>query len=489
MSKSEGELYKKAQRMLIASLIHDGSDATKVFEIISPDNFQEPALQIIAEAILELVRTDTPISSISISKELENEGQLKVAGGIQEIYALKEEGRKYLLDNPITLYAAVVKEASAKFTIREQIKVAEASLTEDSGVTAAEAISLLQSGLNDELFKLSDDSTTTELNESIDEYLDLLDERKRISEENAKNAGGLQGIPSMLPTINKVTTGWLPGQLITIGARTGIGKSVFAVNSAVAAAEANKSVLFFSLEMSASELQDRIISSMSGVLLNKIKQGDINEEDRSALKETTERASKMKILIDVDPNITINAIRSKALKRAQSEEGLDLIIIDYLQLITSDKVHGSRQETVANLSRDVKLLAKTLGVPVMILVQMHREKDDDEQKIPQLHQIRESGAIAQDSDIVILLHRDKTVDGEIPDTLSIIAKHRNGKEGDIIRCSSHLEYSMFREIKRSKDAEKISDEDLDSLIDDEDLEELDLSDIDSDLDFGDDFDD
>lgn len=487
MSKNESDLYKKSQRMLIASLIYNGSDATRVFELITPEDFQEPSFQLIADAILELIRTDVKITTISIATELERRGQLAAVGGTTELYRLKTDGREYLRENSITLYASVVKEAAAKSKILAHIKAAAVNLKSDSGVAAAETLTGLQSDLNEQLYKLSDDSTVTEIAEIVPDYFDLLENRRITAEENAKNGGGIQGIPSLIPTINKVTTGWLPGQLITVGARTGIGKSVFAVNTAVAAAEANKSVLFFSLEMTNEEIHDRILSSMSGVELNKIKEGSVAEEDKSKLKEASDRASKMKIMIETEPELTAEGIRAKALRRAQSTEGLDIIILDYLQLLKISKKSNNRQEDVASLSRSMKLLAKSLGIPIMILVQMQREKDDEENSLPQIHQIRESAAIAMDSDIVILIHRDKTVDGEIPDTLIIIAKHRNGRQGDIIRCSSNLEYSLFREIKRARDAENITDEDLQGLMDNDlEIDENDLEDLDLDeLDFGD----
>jgi len=488
MSNNESDLYKKSQRMLIASLIYNGSDATRVFELITPEDFQEPSFQLIADAIVELIRTDIKITAISIATELENRGQLAAVGGTSELYVLNNEGRKYLRENSITLYASVVKETSAKAKILNEIKESAKSLKPDSGISAAETLASLQSNLNEQLYRLSDDSTVTQIAEIIPEYFDLLEKRKITAEENAKNGGGLQGIPSLIPTINKITTGWLPAQLITIGARTGIGKSVFAVNSAVAAAEANKSVLFFSLEMKNEEIHDRILSSMSGVELSKIKEGDISAEDKKKLEEASERASKMKIMIETEPELTAEGIRAKALRRAQSPEGLDIIILDYLQLLKVSKKSNNRQEEVANFSRTMKLLAKSLDVPIMVLVQLQREKDDEENSLPQIHQIRESGAIAMDSDIVILIHRDKTIDGEIPDTLLIVAKHRNGRQGDIIRCSSNLEYSLFREIKRAKDAETITDDDLESLMDDDlEIDESDLNDLDLDdeLDFGD----
>lgn len=484
MAKDDRELYKQAQRALTASLVYDGTDAIRVFEIVTPDDIEEPALQLTIMAIAELMRTNQTISVISIAKQLENEGNLAKVGGSSELYALRNEGKKRLLESPAEVYALVVKESASKSKIKSILRTNTELFKDDSGVPAAEAVSTVQSELNEQLYRLSDDSTSTELSESIASYLELLEERKSLAEENAKNANGLQGVPCMLPTMNKITTGWLPGQMITVGARTGVGKSVFAVNCAVAAAEANKSTLFFSLEMSESEIQDRIVASMSGIPMNDLKQGKVQEEDIPLLQETTERVQKMKLLIETEPKITVDAIRAKALRRAQSEAGLDLIIIDYLQLITPVGNLSSRQEIVADISRNMKLLAKQLQIPIIVLVQLNREKGDDDNELPKISQIRESGAIGQDSDIVILLHRDKAEDGEIPPTLVILEKHRNGKAGDIIRCHSNLECSLFREVVRAKDRERFSDEEMDTMVESGEFDtdfDADLEDFDEDL--------
>lgn len=476
-SQQKKELYEQAQRALVASLVYDGAHAVEAFEVITTDDIQEPSLALIIDAIGELVRTDTPISQISIAKRLEAVGHLEKAGGFPQINELYNEGKQRLLDHKVLTYANIVRESSVKNQIKTTLDEFTKLFQDDSGVEASDAVADLQSMLNEQLYRLSNESTTVDIAEGVEEYFELLEERKRISEENAKDASGLQGIPTMLPTLNKITTGWLPGQMITVGARTGIGKSVFAVNSAVAACQAGKSVLFFSLEMSSTEIEDRIFASMSNIPMNKMKLGDLDAQERKVLEETGRDVAKMKLLVETEPKITIDAIRAKALKRAQSEAGLDLIVIDYLQLITPSSRHNSRQEEVADISRNVKLLSKQLNVPIMVLVQLNRQGNEDEDAMPAIHHIRESGSIGQDSDIVILLHRDKGHDGEIHDTLVKIEKHRNGEPGQIIRCRSNLHVSLFTEAVKAKDI----DEDDDDLLDlNDDFNEFD--------EFADDFD-
>lgn len=473
------ELYKQAQKRLIGSLLADGEGVNGVLEAVTVEDFEEPSLQLIFESIVNVSRIDEEVTIISVAQNLDSLGALTKVGGAAELYSLQKRGKGWRLEAPSELYASIVKEYSAKTRITETLKEHEELLKPDSGFAAATVISQIQGGLNTELYKLSDESTVSELGGSMEEYFRVLAERQARSKANADGAAGLQGIPCLLPTMNEYTSGWLPGQLITIGARTGVGKSVFAVNSAVAAAQAGKSVLFFSLEMGEQELKDRMISSMTGIPMDHLKKGTLTEEELTLLQEHRPEIDGMNVLFDTDPNISVDTIRARALRRAQSPSGLDIIIVDYLQLIKPVGRFSSRQEAVADISRNMKLLAKQLQVPIMVLVQVNRAaKDDEEDNVPRLDGIRESGAIAQDSDIVILLHREQTMDDTIPHTLVILAKNRGGVAEKTIRCHSNLECSLFREVQRARDVE--------NTITDEDIAALDSYDDDDDLDFDDD---
>lgn len=479
------ELYKEAQRRLIGSLLYDGEGVNKVLEIVTAEDFEEPDLQIIFESIVNVSRVSEDVNLISVSKDLDFLGMLSKIGGAAAMYSLRSKGERWRIEAQPALYASIVKEYSAKYRMKNVLEEHEKLFKPDSGATAAEVISQLQGELNLELYKLSDESTVSELAGSMEEYFAILAERYERSKENENGAAaGLQGIPSLLPKLNEYTSGWMPGQLITVGARTGVGKTIFAINSAVAAAKAGKSVLFFSLEMGDQELKDRVISSMTGIFTNHLKKGALTPEDKKILEEARPEIDQMRLLFDTDPKVTIDSIRARSLRRAQSEAGLDFIIVDYLQLITPSGRFSSRQEAVADLSRNMKLLAKQLQVPIMVLVQVNRAgKDDEENNIPRLDNIRESGAVAQDSDLVILLHREQSMDDTIPNTLVILAKNRNGVAEKTIVCHSNLECSLFREIQRARDVEgTITDEDiaaLDSAYENDDDLSLD--------DFGEDF--
>lgn len=449
--KQEEELYDLAQHDLVASVLYNPESLNKILQIISVDDFAHEKHNVVMQAIVDVLRADSPVNIVSVAKILEERGLLDFIGGMAALYDLYAEGQEISVSNPPSIIANIVKESSVKAKVRDSLKESLSTFEYDSGMTASSAVEEVQSFLSEQALVLNDDSSVTTAEEYVKSFDEVLAERKKVSEENKEISGGLQGIPTLLPSLNKYTSGFTPGQLITVGASTGGGKSVFAIMCTNAALKAKKSVLFFSLEMGEDEVFDRIYANMAEVKLNKIKSGYVDEEEKARLKEASEFLSTAKLKIDASPKETVDSIRSKAVKQQQSEDGLDMIIIDYLQLISSSSRFNSRQEFIADLSRNIKLLAKTLQIPIIILVQLNRPKGEStENERPTLDRIRESGAIAQDSDIVILLHRENSVDNKIPQTLILLEKNRSGESNKTIRCHTELAYSDFREVK-SKD--------------------------------------
>lgn len=771
--------------MLVGSVLAYPHNLDEIISIVEPDDFSDPSLAVIFASVADLTRRDKQMDAFAVSVDLESKGSLESVGGRRALEELYSSGLNWVTRHPPMGYAALVKDGSVKRQVNEIVDESKEALKYDSGTSAREGIELLQHSLGNTLYSISDETTITKVKDSVDYYLDLVAERKRIYEENKDENDGLQGIPSNIESLNRYTTGWLPGQLITVAARTSIGKAlaldtpiptpsgwttmrdlqvgsevlgmdgkpvfvsavtgvqnerdcfvldfsddsaitadaehlwltetwvkdaagervrteesvkttqqiydamhtegsdeihsvriaepfelenrallidpyllgywlgkgesasaamsvphegrsdlllrikgaglyysvtdeddeqslvrfssipvqrgkfvesrdemgkrlralsldknkhipqaymrasrnqrqelldgildshgiisadgarsfiaadnrlaedvselirtlghiahiteepstgehgetifdyrvsftpkddaqpetarvyiraieqtasvpvkciqvdnadhmylagttmipthntVMAVNSAVAAARANKSVMFFSLEMQADEIQDRIYSSISNVPMKELKQGTMSKEHEERLMDSIDEFRELKITIDVDPEVTVDNIRAKAIKQAQSEEGLDMIIVDYLQLITPVGKHGSRQEEVRGLSRGMKLLAKQLDVPVMVLAQVNKAKEGEDDT-PRMDQIRESYSIAQDSDIVILLHRNIDTDDPDPKTFFILDKNRNGESNKIITCRSDLACSKFEEIRRLK---------------------------------------
>lgn len=476
MAESAEDLYERAQKDLVSSLLYDGSESKRILEIVDYTDFADPIMETIFYAITLLTRGDEKVTPSTVASELERLGNLEEVGGLQYLYLLHEEGSESSISNTAQRMAAVVKELSAKKRTADEIEKIKESLDYDSGMTASEAISTLQSTLNTELVKLSDASTISDIATYIEDYDEILEERKKKAKENEENSTGLQGIPSLLPTLDKYTYGWMPGQLITVAARTGVGKSVFAIMSAVAAASAGKSVLFFSLEMGKASIVDRIVACMSGVSMNKLRNGDLDDEEKESLDDAIERLKTMKIKIDTDEKITSDSIRARCDKQAQTEDGLDMVIIDYLQLITPVGRQSNRQEQVAEISRNMKLVAKSLDVPLMVLAQLKRatgSESEEEETLPRVDDIRESGSIAQDSDIVILLHREPSKDGSTPKTTVILGKNRDGEAQKFIGCRSNLHCSRLEEIKSKDSIEELDESDFDPLnVDEDDLDEF-----------------
>lgn len=207
----------------------------------------------------------------------------------------------------------------------------------------------------------------------------------------------------------------------------------------------DKTVLFYSLEMTRREVISRMISSMAMIPIQQIeKAAPLTVEERERQNQAIEKIRDSKLKIDTNPNVTVEYIKRSAIRQAQSEEGLDFIIIDYLQLISNDSKRN-RQEAIADVSRNLKILAKELNIPIMVLVQLNREKRDDEDSTPKIYDIRESGAIAQDSNVVILIDRKMDDDDEVidPKATFIIAKNRQGESNKYISVRTRLDCSLF----------------------------------------------
>lgn len=449
------ELEKEAEKRLVSILLSNPEEVPKTLEEIEIDDIQEPSLKLLYSTIVELSRRGDVVSVISVAEDLDSRGLISQVGGLTRLYKMNKSSALYLIDAPISVYRRVVKNFSNKVAVLESFESGIEDLDDDSSLGLSEVVSDVQSKLSEVLVSTSDRSTVSTTNDLYVEFLKRIEEREKKRIEN-EGSGGLQGIPTSLPSLNEYTTGWLGGQLITIGAQTGIGKSVLAVNSAIAAGSAGASVLFFSLEMSRSEIEDRMVSSVTGIPMQALKQGDVKNHD--TLKKGLEEIKDMKITIDGEPNLTTDSIRARSLKHAQSPDGVDLIIIDYLQLITASSKSDNRQQQVAEMSRQIKLLAKEMNVPIIIVVQLVRPSGEDADQKPNLYQIRESGAIAADSDIVILLHRPRSDDETTPVTQVLLEKNRNGPTNRTILCHSNLSCSSFREINRREDIAYDEDE-------------------------------
>lgn len=426
--------YKKYQEGLIKSLLARPEEIVNIVDYVDSRDFEDVNFKMVYESILDLFLSKKPVSLPEVALKI---GELGGAIDTGWLFNLDNDMAKWVQAAPPKTWAKLLKQESAKF---KAAVVLREGLTEIDK-TASNPMTIM-SDVSDKLSQVALEATSDELfdiNKAIDEF-------ENETKEILSSGGKVASINSAYPTIDHYTQGWGATHLITVGARTGVGKSVFAINNAVAAMAQEKTVLFFSLEMTRREVISRIVASLSMIPIQKIeKASPLTEDEKQRQKDALETIRNSKLKIDTNPHVTVQHIKRAAIKQAQSEDGLDFIIIDYLQLISNDGMRN-RQEAVADVSRNMKILAKELNVPVMVLVQLNREqRGDDGDKTPKIYDIRESGAIAQDSNVVILIDRDMDSDEEVidPKATFILAKNRQGESNKYISVRTRLESSLF----------------------------------------------
>ena len=292
------------------------------------------------------------------------------------------------------------------------------------------------------------DRRTADDYQKLDKLMnDALEEMNAIAQHGDK----LVGIPTGFNELDKLLNGLQPGQLIMLAARPGMGKSTLGLDFARAASIKNNATsAVFSLEMGRNEIVMRLLSAESGIGLTAMRSGKMNENDWQKLARKMSGVSNAPLFIDDSPNLTITEIRAKC-RRLKQRHDLKLIIVDYLQLMTSGRKVESRQQEVSEFSRSLKLLAKELDVPVVAISQLNRGPEQRTDKRPMLADLRESGSLEQDSDVVILIHRDDHYNRESErqgEADLIVAKHRNGPTG-VINVSFQGHYSRFAEMPQS----------------------------------------
>ena len=426
--------YKQFQEGLIRSILARPDEIANIVGLIDSKDFDDVNLKMIYGAILELHLENKTISLPEIALKIGESGGAIDTGWL---FNLNNNMAQWVQAAPPVTWAKLLKREStrnvAKNVLKEGLK--------DIDDKTSNPLNIMDNTVSN-LSKVSLNATSNEMFD-IDKAIDEFEEETK---EILKNGGVVDSISSAYPTIDHYTQGWGATHLITIGARTGVGKSVFAVNNAVTAMSQGKTVLFFSLEMTRREVISRMIASMSLIPLKKIEKAEpLTDDEKERQKEALEIIRKSKLKLDTNPHATVEYIKRSAIKQAQSKDGLDFIIIDYLQLI-SNTSKRNRQEAVADISRNMKILAKVLNVPIMVLVQLNREKRDDEDTTPKIYDIRESGAIAQDSDVVILIDRKTDDEDEEvidPKATFIIAKNRQGESNKYISVRTRLESSLF----------------------------------------------
>ena len=413
----------EAEQAIIGSMLTDRDAVISAIEILKEEDFYREDNKAIYTAILNLYNRAEPIDIITVKSELESMGKFEQVGGLEYLAELPEKV-------PTTANAMkYIKIVEEKSTLRRLIKTANEII--ELGYSPTEDVEDIMEGAEKKIFNIMQEKNQ----KGYAPIKDVLVESFTKLEELYNRKQHITGVPSGFTELDYRTAGFHGSELILIAARPAMGKTAFALNIATnAAVKANVPVAVFSLEMSKEQLVNRILCSESMVDSNKVRTGKLEEDDWTKLAGAIGPLSEAEIFIDDTPGINITEIRAKC-RKLKLEKNIGMVVIDYLQLIQgSNKRGGSREQELSEISRSLKILAKELDVPVIALSQLSRAAEQRPDHRPMLSDLRESGAIEQDADIVMFLYRDDyyNQDSEKKDIAEIIiAKHRGGSTGTV----------------------------------------------------------
>lgn len=415
-----------AEKSLLGALIINNDVLPEILTIIKPRDFYDEKHQIIFEAISNLYDNHKPIDLLTLTSELKAKKQLDRIG---KASYLAELSNFVPAASHAKAYAELIEKASTRRRlINAGTRIAEKAFQEDANPDE------LIGSAEQELFEVSDKVVKSDYI-SIDQL--LADAFDRIDDLH-KNKGALRGLKTGFRDLDKKTAGFQKGDLVIIGARPAMGKTTFAQNLAYNIASINKKgVLFFSVEMSSQEIIDRMISDVSGVDNWKMRTGNLSDEEFQKIGDAMDEMDDLPIYIDDSSALTIVELRNKA-RRAMHDHEIGIVVIDYLQLLQgSDRYRGNRVQEITEISRGLKILARELNIPVVALAQLSRNVTGRDDPRPVLSDLRDSGSIEQDADLVMFLHRpdyyhqndDNYEETHITELL--ISKHRHGPIGKI----------------------------------------------------------
>ena len=412
----------ESEQSILGSILLDKDAIITVSETIRPSDFYKEAHKIIYECMLKLSNKNEPIDLITLTEELRKQGHLDDVGGISYITSLSTI---VPTTSNVKYYADIVKEKSV---LRQLIKASNdiINLGYENSVKVEEVLEKAEKRIFDiSQEKASDDFKS--INEVLVDAYDMI-------EKLYTNKSDVTGITTGFKDLNKKINGLQRTDLILIAARPAMGKTAFSLNLVQnAALKGDASVAVFSLGMSKDQLVQRMLAAQSHVELKKIKTGTLDENDWPRIIDAMAVLSNANIHIDDTPGIKISELRSKC-RKLKIEKGLDLILIDYLQLMEGEGNNESRQQEIAKISRSLKIIAKELNCPVVALSQLSRAPEQRADHRPMLSDLRESGSIEQDADIVMFLYRDEYYhpDSERKNIGEVlIAKNRHGETGSV----------------------------------------------------------
>lgn len=428
----------EAEQTVLASALIDHVAVEKVINLLSTDDFYFEANKEIFDSIKQVHIQNVPVDVLTVSEELKKRGKIDYIGGFEYLAKLTEN---IITSKNVEAYCNIIREKS---TLRKLISASNEII--EKGFKENDDVQKIIELAESRIFAISQNRSIN----SFSEIKDVLMNVFNTLEERAMNKGSITGLTTGYDDLDRMTSGLQKSDLILLAARPSMGKTALALNIGMNAVKTGASVALFSLEMSKEQYVQRIISMESMVDSSKLRTGNLDDEDWTRLISTMSTISNYNVFIDDTAAISVFEVMSKC-RRLKIEKGLDLIIIDYLQLMSDGTNSSNRQQEISNISRGLKALAREMDCPVIALSQLSRAPELRQDHRPIMSDLRESGAIEQDADIVMMLYRDEYYFKEESEkkgiTDVIIAKQRNGPVGTV-ELAWISQYTKFGNIQK-----------------------------------------
>jgi replicative DNA helicase len=427
-----------AEQSVLGAMLLSKDAIADVVEVVRGADFYRPAHELIYDAVLDLYGRGEPVDAITVSAELTRAGDLARVGGAPYLHTL-------VAGVPVAAnagyYAGIVREkAILRRLVAAGTKIAQLGYAAEGQVD--DVVDQAQA----EVYQVTERRASEDYAPLADLMELTIDELEAIGNRD----GAMAGVPTGFAELDDLTNGLHPGQMVIVAARPAVGKSTLGLDIARSASiRHGLTSCIFSLEMSRTEITMRLLSAEARIPLNHMRNGKMSDDDWNKLVRKMGEVSEAPLFIDDSPNLTMMEIRAKA-RRLKQRHDLRLIVVDYLQLMTSGKKVESRQLEVSEFSRQIKLLAKELEIPVVAISQLNRGSEQRTSKRPLLSDLRESGSLEQDSDMVVLLHREDMYDKENRpgEADLLVVKHRNGPTADLV-LAFQGHYSRFVDMAQS----------------------------------------
>jgi replicative DNA helicase len=424
-----------AERAVLGALLLNDEYITTISEVIVPDDFYNPAHKTIYQAIVELGQKHKRVDIVTLQDELTKKDLLDTAGGIIYLVSLQEDIPSVGL---IVQHATIIKEKS----VLRQLISSAATIITNCYTQDQDSIDAVLDDAEKIIFNIANKRSSNSFVQ-LDIWLKKTFQHLSDIKSHMK---GITGVPSGFQHLDQMTSGFQNSDFIVLAARPSMGKTALALGIALEAARNGFATGVFSLEMSAEQLTLRLLSAESGIGHHNIRNATISSDEWMDLTNVAAQLAEMKVFIDDTAMLNIMDLRAKA-RKLKAEHGLQFLVIDYLQLLHSNKKHENRHQEVSDISRSLKALAKELNIPIIALSQLSRAVDSRMDKRPMLSDLRESGAIEQDADVIMFLYRDAVYNPEAENPALaelIIGKQRNGPTGTVYM-------NFIREITKFED--------------------------------------